>query len=92
MNDVETHVEPPACDHDHEHGGGGVSSRLTVGLIAADDVSYDASVQLFDDAAADPEAFADALLRAALAVAQLAGTDYAWAVVQRFAGYDGSGR
>lgn len=90
MSDVETHVQPPECDHDHE--GGGVSSRLTVGLIAADDVSYDAAVQLFDNDATDPDRFADALLRAALALAQLAGPDHAWAAMQRFAGYDGSPR
>jgi hypothetical protein len=90
VSDVETSVEPPVCDH-HGDGGEG-SARLTVNLLGADDVSYDAAVQLYGEAALDPERFADALLRAALAVAHLAGPDHAWAAARRFASYDGGMR
>ena len=91
MSDVEVSVEPPDCDHD-DGGDGEPSARLHVTLVDADDVVFDTGVQLFDDAARDPERVADALLRATLALAHLAGPDVAWAAVQRFAAYDGTGR
>lgn len=87
MSDVETSVRPPESDSDE--GGSDQSSRLTVSLIRVDDVNLDAAVQLFGDDAADPEKLAEGILNAALALAQLAGPDVAWATMHRFASYEG---
>jgi len=85
---VETEIVPPGTDED---GDGDIrSGRLSVGWLAVDDAAHDAAVQLFGDAAADPERFADALLRAALALASLVGPDHSWAVQHRLAAYDGT--
>lgn len=84
---VETEITPPDVE-----GGGDEdrpSARLACLLIGTDDVSYDAAIQLHGDAANDPEKIADALLGAALALGQLRGPDVGWAVMQRFAAYDG---
>ena len=91
MSDVETTVTPPDIDEDGD-GGDTPSVRLGAHLIEVDDVSYDAAVQFFGDDATDPARFADALLNIALALASMRGPDYAWAVMQRFAAYDGMTR
>lgn len=84
---VETEITPPEVEEDGD--GDDRSARIACHFIGSDDVSYDAAVQLFGDNADDPARFADALLNAALAVAALRGSDYSWAVIQRFAAYDG---
>lgn len=85
--DVETAFHPPEVDADD---GDLPSARLSASLIHIDDAHYDAAVQLFGAEANDPERFAAALLRAALALGTLLGSDYQWAVTQRFAAYDGT--
>lgn len=85
---VETDVTPPDVNTD-EDGDDLPSARLSVNYLAVDDVHYDAGVQLFGESATDPERFADAMLGAALALAALCGSDHSWAVMQRFAAYDG---
>ena len=87
MADVQTHIEPPSTEPDE--GGGGPSTRISVWISTADDTALDAAVQLFDEAASNPDQIADALLAAALAAANLAGPDVAWAAMQRFARYQG---
>lgn len=84
---VETEITPPEADEDGD--GDDRSTRISCHVIGSDDVSYDAAVQLFADNADDPTRLADALLNAALAVAALRGSDFSWAVMQRFAAYDG---
>lgn len=87
--DVETAIHPPEPEEDE---GSSPSGRLSVHWIGTDDTSYDAGVQLFDTAATDPSQFADAVLRAALALSALVGPDHSWAVMQRLAAYDGMQR
>lgn len=87
MNEVETRVEPPAPDEDDD--GDSRATRLSVHIIGADNTSREASVQLFDDAAEDPERIAEALLGASLALAHLCGPETSWAVMQRFSQYQG---
>ena len=90
MSHVDTEITPPDADED---GGGDLQSgRLSVSWMDIDDVAYDAAVQLFGSNAADPQAFAEALLKAGLALAALRGPEHAWAVMQRFAAYDGMSR
>ncbi len=84
---VETEITPPDTEEDGE--GDDRSTRITCHVIGSDEVSYDAAVQLFADSANDPKLFADGLLNVALAVAALRGSDYSWAVMARFAAYDG---
>lgn len=91
MSDVETEVHPPEPAQDDD-GGDSTSGRLAVHWIAPDDASYDAAVQLFGDAADDPNLFADAVLRSALALASLVGPEHSWAVMQKLAAYDGMQR
>ena len=87
MNDVETEIGVPVCRHDD--GDDEVDTRVICHVLGPDDVSYDAAMQLFGDDATSPEAFADAVLRTALAVAALRGSAYSWATQQRLAAYDG---
>lgn len=87
MSDVETEIVPPEPVEDEDDRS--ISGRLAVHWIAPDDASYDAAVQLFNDAANDPERFADAVLRSALALAALVGPEHSWAVMQKLASYDG---
>lgn len=84
---VETEITPP--DTDEDDGGHLPSARLSVNFLDVDGVHHDAGVQFFGEDTTDPEKFAEALLRTALAVASLRGSDYSWAAFQRFAAYDG---
>lgn len=84
---VETEITPPETDEDGD--GDGRSTRIACHVVGPDDVMYEASVQLLAGNADNAKEFADGLLNAALAVAALRGSDYAWAVIQRFAAYDG---
>lgn len=88
MSDVETTVTPP--DLDEDDGGDSESWRLSVNFLGVDEVHYDAAVQRFTTE--QPDEFADALLNVALALAQMRGPDFAWAVMQKFAAYDGMNR
>lgn len=88
MSEIETLIEPPVTEPG-EGDGGGPSTRLVVSVLGPDDTCREAAVQLFDAAAGDPQQLADALLRAALAAANLAGPEVGWAAMQRFARYDG---
>jgi len=87
---VETRTEPP--EQDRDEGGDLSSGRLVTSWISPEGALYDTAVQLFDVAATDPEEFADALLRASLALAALVGPEHSWSVMQRFAAYDGMPR
>lgn len=84
---VETEIHPPEPVEDGD--GGGTSGRLSVHWINPVDVMYETSVQLMDEAASDPDRFADAVLRSALALAALVGPEHSWAVMQKLASYDG---
>jgi hypothetical protein len=84
---IETEISPPDVDHDYDEDR--PSARIACILVGTDDVSYDAAIQLFGESAEDPEDIANALLGAALALGQLRGPDVGWAVMQRFASYDG---
>jgi hypothetical protein len=86
---VETHTSPPEPDVDDD-GDDTPTARLGVHFGRVDGTHMDAAVQLFGDAATDPEQFADAVLSAALALAQLVGPDHGWATVRRLAAYDGT--
>lgn len=89
--DIETAVHPPEPEVDED--GRLPSTRLMVSLLNVDDEHYEAAVQLFGADAGEPEKFASALLRAALALGALLGPEYHWAATRRFAAYDGtSGR
>lgn len=88
MSDVETSITPP--DADEDEGGDSQSWRLGIHYIGVDEVSYDAAVQRFTPD--QPHEFADAMLNAALALAQMRGSDFALAVMQKFAAYDGMNR
>lgn len=87
MSNVDTEITPPEADGDG--GEDWKTARLSVHLHDVNDVSYEASVQLFGPNATDPQEFADALLKAVLALASLRGPEHAWAVMQRFTTYDG---
>jgi hypothetical protein len=82
---VETDITPPDVEPDED--GDDKSSRLSLSLLDLDDVHYDTGVQFFGDL--EPDRFAEALLNMALALASMRGPDYSWAVMQRFAAYDG---
>lgn len=86
---VETYTQPPEPEIEEE-GDDLPASRLGVHFLRVDDTHLDASVQLFGDDAEDPQKFAEALLSATLALAQLAGPDHWWATLQRLAAYDGT--
>lgn len=88
--DLDTQTTPPDTDQNGDEPDG--SARLCVSWIGVDDQSTDAAVQLFGDPAADPEAFADAVLRAALGLPTAIGPDHAWALTARLAAYDGTRR
>jgi len=88
MPDIQTNVSPPEPDQDDE-GSGSRSTRVSVSVIKVDDTALDAGLQLLDDDAASPDRIAEALLRTALAAANLAGPDVAWAAMRRFADYQG---
>lgn len=85
--DIETEITPPEVDEDD--GDDIQSARLNVGWISTDDVHYGADTQFFGDDCEDPAKFADALLRTALALANLLGPDHAWEAMRRFTTYDG---
>jgi hypothetical protein len=85
---VETDITPPDVEPDDD--GDERSSRLSLSLLDVDDVHYDTAVQFFGHL--EPDRFAEALLNMALALASMRGPDFQWAVMQRFAAYDGLGR
>lgn len=89
MAEIETQVSPPEPDQSEE--GFEPSARLSVSFLSVGDVHHDASLQLFGADCEDPDKLANALLGAALALAHLRGPDFAWAVMRRFAAYDGGG-
>ena len=85
MPEIETQVIPPdtACD-----GGDEVpSAQVSVSWLDTHDVYRHAAVTLPGESAEDPEKFAESLLSAALALANLCGPDAAWATMQRFRAY-----
>ncbi len=82
---VETGITPPDVEADED--GDDNSSRISLSLLDVDDVHYDTAVQFFGQL--EPDRFADALLNMALALASMRGPDFHWAVMQRFAAYDG---
>lgn len=84
---VETEITPPEPVEDED--GRSRSGRLSVHWLDVGDVMFETSVQLMDDAAADPDRFADAVLRSALALAALVGPEHSWAVMAKLAAYDG---
>lgn len=84
---AETEITPPEPVEDED--GGSRSGRLSVHWLDAGDVMFETSVQLMDDAAADPDRFADAVLRSVLALAALVGPEHSWAVMAKLAVYDG---
>lgn len=88
MSDVETSITPPEVDDDGD--GDDNTWRLSVNYLGCDEVHYDAAVQRFSDD--NPDDFADALLNVSLVLASMRGPDYAWAVMQKFAAYDGMSR
>lgn len=90
MSDVETEVIPPEPVEDDERWSS--SGRLSVHWFNPDAVMFETAVQLMDDAASDPQQFADAVLRSALALASLVGPEHSWAVMERLASYDGMQR
>ncbi len=87
---IEIDISPPDAQEDED--GDDRSSRLSVHFIDIDEVSYDAAVQLFGDSSQDPEQFAASLLNIALTIASMRGPEFSWAVMQRFAAYDGMSR
>lgn len=84
---VETEITPPDIDEDDD--GDMISGRLSLHWLDVGEADHNAAVQFFGDSATDPQKFADALLQASLALASLVGSDHSWAVMQRFAAYDG---
>ncbi len=82
---VETDITPPDVEPDED--GEYTSSRLSLSLLDVDEVHYDTAVQFFGGL--DPDRFAEAVLNMALALASMRGPDFSWAVMQRFAAYDG---
>ncbi len=87
---IETDITPP--DVAEDEGGDDRHARLGVHFIDINEVSYDAAVSLFLDNSQDAEQFADSLLNIALAIASMRGPEFNWAVMQRFAAYDGMSR
>lgn len=85
--DVETEITPPEVDEDGDDDT--PSARLGCSWISTSEVHYGADVQFFGDNCEDPMKFADALLRTALALANLRGPDHAWETMRRFTAYDG---
>lgn len=86
--DVETEITPPEVDEETD-GDDSPSARLGVSWISTSEVHYGADTQFFGDDCEDPAKFADALLRTALALANLRGPDHAWETMRRFTTYDG---